>query len=319
MNPEKRHSFLKWKTEDPIVIFRNTRSALQKSTRESLVFDVGSQSFFHRKFWWFVFAFLLCFQWFDGFLRCCFALNGLMAFCVVALFSIVWWLFALLLCFQWFDGFFRSLLSFQWFDGFLRCCFAFNCLMAFFALLLCFQWFGGFLRCCFAFNSVMVFLRCCFAFNGVMDFCVEHYFTFWSRPFGTWICSICETNTFSEIVVTFPDYSLRIPLGTFSILLSMVWSLFALLLCLQWFDGFMHCCFVYNGLIAFLRCCFVYNGLMFFFALLFFFQWFCGFLCCCFFCCYGDFYRRTESDIYHFLSREETLVYLLSFIVKRAK
>ena len=41
----------------------------------------------------------------------------------------------------------------------------------------------------------------------------------WSRPFGTRICSTCWDQSFSEIVVIFPDYALRISLGTFSILL----------------------------------------------------------------------------------------------------
>ena len=42
----------------------------------------------------------------------------------------------------------------------------------------------------------------------------------WSRPFGTCICSICWDQSFSELVVLFPDYALRISLGTFSILLT---------------------------------------------------------------------------------------------------
>ena len=41
----------------------------------------------------------------------------------------------------------------------------------------------------------------------------------WSRPFGTFICSTCWDQSFSELVVTLPDYALRISLGTFSILL----------------------------------------------------------------------------------------------------
>ena len=40
----------------------------------------------------------------------------------------------------------------------------------------------------------------------------------WSRPFGTCMCSTCWDQSFSELVVIFPDYALRIPLGTFSIL-----------------------------------------------------------------------------------------------------
>ena len=42
----------------------------------------------------------------------------------------------------------------------------------------------------------------------------------WSRPFGTCICSTCWDQSFSELVVILPDYTLRISLGTFSILLS---------------------------------------------------------------------------------------------------
>ena len=42
-----------------------------------------------------------------------------------------------------------------------------------------------------------------------------------SRPFGTCICSTCWGKSFSELVVIFPDYALRISLGTFSALLSM--------------------------------------------------------------------------------------------------
>ena len=41
----------------------------------------------------------------------------------------------------------------------------------------------------------------------------------WSHPFGTWICSTRWDQSFSEPVVIFPDYALRISLGTFSILL----------------------------------------------------------------------------------------------------
>ena len=41
----------------------------------------------------------------------------------------------------------------------------------------------------------------------------------WSRPFGTCICSTCWDQSFSELVVIFPDYALRISLGSFSILL----------------------------------------------------------------------------------------------------
>ena len=44
----------------------------------------------------------------------------------------------------------------------------------------------------------------------------------WSRPFGTCICSTCWDQSFSELVVIFPDYALRISLGTFSILLCCV-------------------------------------------------------------------------------------------------
>ena len=40
----------------------------------------------------------------------------------------------------------------------------------------------------------------------------------WSHPFGTCICSTCWDQSFSELVVIFPDYALRISLGTFSIL-----------------------------------------------------------------------------------------------------
>ena len=41
----------------------------------------------------------------------------------------------------------------------------------------------------------------------------------WSRPFGTCICSTYWDQFFSELVVIFPDYALRLSLGTFSILL----------------------------------------------------------------------------------------------------
>ena len=37
--------------------------------------------------------------------------------------------------------------------------------------------------------------------------------------FGTYICSTCWDQSFSELVVILPDYALRISLGTFSILL----------------------------------------------------------------------------------------------------
>ena len=40
----------------------------------------------------------------------------------------------------------------------------------------------------------------------------------WSRPFGTFKCSTCWDQSFSELVVVLPDYALRISLGTFSIL-----------------------------------------------------------------------------------------------------
>ena len=38
-------------------------------------------------------------------------------------------------------------------------------------------------------------------------------------PLGLAYVLLVETNPFSELVVIFPDYALRIPLGTFSILL----------------------------------------------------------------------------------------------------
>ena len=41
----------------------------------------------------------------------------------------------------------------------------------------------------------------------------------WSLPFGTCKCSTCWDQSLSELVVIFPDYALRISLGTFSILL----------------------------------------------------------------------------------------------------
>ena len=41
----------------------------------------------------------------------------------------------------------------------------------------------------------------------------------WSRSIGTCICSTCQDQSFSELVVILPDYALRISLGTFSILL----------------------------------------------------------------------------------------------------
>ena len=44
----------------------------------------------------------------------------------------------------------------------------------------------------------------------------------WSRPFGTCICSTCWDQSFSKLVVIFPDYVLRIFLGTFSILLILI-------------------------------------------------------------------------------------------------
>ena len=46
----------------------------------------------------------------------------------------------------------------------------------------------------------------------------------WSRPFGTYICSTCWDQSFSELVVILPDYALRISLGTFSILLFLCLS-----------------------------------------------------------------------------------------------
>ena len=45
----------------------------------------------------------------------------------------------------------------------------------------------------------------------------------WSRPFGTCICSTCWDQSFFRIVVIFPDYALRISLGTFSILHNNHW------------------------------------------------------------------------------------------------
>ena len=42
----------------------------------------------------------------------------------------------------------------------------------------------------------------------------------WSRPFGTCLCSTCWDQSFSGLVVIFPDYAFRISLGTFSILLK---------------------------------------------------------------------------------------------------
>ena len=44
----------------------------------------------------------------------------------------------------------------------------------------------------------------------------------WSRPFGTCICSTCWDQSFSELVLIFSDYALRIFLGTFSILLCII-------------------------------------------------------------------------------------------------
>ena len=43
--------------------------------------------------------------------------------------------------------------------------------------------------------------------------------TYMKRDLGLAYVLLVETNPFSEIVVTFPDYALRIPLGTFAILL----------------------------------------------------------------------------------------------------
>ena len=40
----------------------------------------------------------------------------------------------------------------------------------------------------------------------------------WSRPLGLAYVLLVDTNPFSELVVIFPDYALRIFLGTFSIL-----------------------------------------------------------------------------------------------------
>ena len=45
----------------------------------------------------------------------------------------------------------------------------------------------------------------------------------WSRPFGTYICSTCWDQSFSELVVILPDCALRISLGAFSILIC-IWS-----------------------------------------------------------------------------------------------
>ena len=41
----------------------------------------------------------------------------------------------------------------------------------------------------------------------------------WSRLFGTCICSTCWDQSFFRYCLYFPDYALRISLGTFSILL----------------------------------------------------------------------------------------------------
>ena len=38
----------------------------------------------------------------------------------------------------------------------------------------------------------------------------------WSRSYGTCICSTCRDQSFSELVVIFLDYALRISLSTFS-------------------------------------------------------------------------------------------------------
>ena len=46
----------------------------------------------------------------------------------------------------------------------------------------------------------------------------------WSCPFGTCICSTYWDQSFSELVVILPDYALRISLGTFSILLRLVFE-----------------------------------------------------------------------------------------------
>ena len=40
-------------------------------------------------------------------------------------------------------------------------------------------------------------------------------------PMGLAYFLLVETNPFSELVVTFPDYALRISLGTFSIMLDL--------------------------------------------------------------------------------------------------
>ena len=44
--------------------------------------------------------------------------------------------------------------------------------------------------------------------------------TFGPFPLGLAYVLFVETNSFSELVVIFPDYSLRISFGTFSILLQ---------------------------------------------------------------------------------------------------
>ena len=49
----------------------------------------------------------------------------------------------------------------------------------------------------------------------------------WSGPFGTCICSTCWDQSFSELVVILPDYTIRISLGTFLILLAvLIYSIF---------------------------------------------------------------------------------------------
>ena len=45
------------------------------------------------------------------------------------------------------------------------------------------------------------------------------------RTFATCICSTCWDQSFSELVVILPDYTLRISLGTFSILLDIEWHI----------------------------------------------------------------------------------------------